>query len=121
MKALCLAVGVLLLSACTSTGTVGIITRSMSDNKAMLTSVKAVQEIGVVGASSCRYFLGGVIPWGDGSLADAVDQAFARAGGDALINVKVETSLYGYIPLLTVFSYTCIKIEGLAVRFNRQP
>ena len=83
-----------ILASCTSTGHLGIVTRSVSDNAAVLKSGKTIEELGVVSDDSCRYFLLGIIPWGNGTFSDAVQKALARTGGDALINVTVETSLY---------------------------
>ncbi len=106
------------VAACTSTGSLGIVTRSSSDNAAFLKSGKAVEEIGSVSGESCRYFLLGVAPWGNGTFSDAVSHALGEKGGDALINVSVTTSLYGFIPIYNIFAYTCTKVEGVAVKFK---
>lgn len=121
IKTLLVAMSLLFLSACSSTGTLGIITRNVSDNVAAIKSGRALEEIGPVSSSSCRYFIAAVIPWGDGGLDDAMNEALAETGGDALINVKVTTSLYGIFPIYNVFSYTCVSLEGTAARFKREP
>lgn len=106
------------LSACTSTGSLGIVTRPASDNASILKSGRNIEEIGIAQGESCRFFLIAVVPWGNGTFSDAVNHALAEKGGDALINVTVSTSLYGFIPIYNVFSYTCTKVEGIAVKFK---
>jgi hypothetical protein len=40
--------------------------------------------------------------WGKSDFGTAVDKALVERGGDALLNVTVETSLYGFIPIYNV-------------------
>jgi bacteriorhodopsin len=47
-----------------------------------------------------------------------VDDALVQRGGDALLNVSVETSLYGFIPIYNVYSFTCTTVRGIAVKFE---
>ena len=42
-----------------------------------------------------------------------------RAGADALLNVSTSSSLYGFIPLLNVFSFTCTTVSGTAVKVRQ--
>ena len=63
-------------------------------------------------------FLLGIIPWGDSTVATAMDKALAENGGDALINVSVTTSLYGFVPIYNVFAFTCTTVEGIAIKFE---
>jgi hypothetical protein len=51
-------------------------------------------------------------------MGKAVDEALAKSGGDALINVSVTTSLYGFIPLYNIFSFTCTTVRGVAIKFT---
>lgn len=66
----------------------------------------------------CRNFLLAIVPWGDGDLAHAVEEALAEKGGDALLNANVETSLYGFIPIYNVYSFTCTTVKGIAIKFQ---
>jgi hypothetical protein len=34
-----------------------------------------------------------------GDVSNAVDKALAQKGGDALLNVSLEASLYGFVPI----------------------
>jgi hypothetical protein len=52
-------------------------------------------------------FVIAVIPFGDSTFSKAVDDALASRGGDALINVTVSSSLYGFVPIYNVYSFTC--------------
>jgi hypothetical protein len=47
-----------------------------------------------------------------------VEDALQQKGGDALINVTVTSSLYGFIPIYNVYSYTCTEVKGVAVKFQ---
>ncbi len=66
---------------------------------------------------ACRYFVLAIFPWGRSDFQAAVDSALKRSGGDALVNVTVESSLYGFLPIYNVFSYTCTKVRGVAIKF----
>ena len=106
------------LSSCTSVGTLGLVTKPSADTAALLKSGKGYKELGPAEGEGCRYFLLAVIPWGDSAFSTAVNEALAQKGGDALINVTVSSSLYGFIPIYNVFSYTCTKVQGIAVKFD---
>src|SRR4051812_18204823 len=98
---------VLVLSGCTSTGTLGLVTKSGSDPGAVLREGRPYRDLGPARGSSCRYFLLAVVPWGDGTFSSAVNEALAKSGGDALLNVTVTNSLYGFIPIYNVLTYQC--------------
>lgn len=106
------------LAGCSSSGTLGIVTKSTADNAALLKSGRAFQELGPVEGQACRHFVLAIIPWGEGDFANAVDKALAQKGGDALLNVSVETSLYGFIPIYNVYSFTCTTVKGIAVKLQ---
>lgn len=108
------------LFGCTSIGTLGIVTRSSGDPGALLKDGQSYKELGPTEGEACRYFLLGMVPWGDATFSKAVDNALTRAGGDALINVTVSNSLYGFVPLYNVFSYTCTEIKGIAVKLEKK-
>jgi hypothetical protein len=109
----------LLLAGCTSVGTLGIVTKSTGDPGAMLKNPHPYTELGPAQGSACRFFLAGVIPWGDATMSTAVENALASVGGDALINVTVSNSLYGFVPIYNVFAYTCTDVKGIAIKFEK--
>jgi len=106
-----------LLAGCTSVGTLGIVTKSTGDPGAMLRNAQPYKELGPVQGEACRFFLLGVAPWGNATLSTAVDDALSSVGGDALINVTVSNSLYGFVPIYNVFCYTCTDVKGIAIKF----
>lgn len=108
----------LVVTGCSSSGTLGIVTRSSADAGGLLKSGRAFQDLGPAEGSACRHFLLAIIPWGDSTLSTAVDNALQQKGGDALINVSVTSSLYGFIPLYNVYSFTCTEVKGVAVKFQ---
>jgi len=108
---------VLFLASCSTAGNLGIVVRSTADPASLLRSGKNFEEIGLTEGKACRYFLIAIIPWGRSDFQAAVDNALKRSGGDALVNVTVESSLYGFIPIYNVFSYTCTKVRGVAIKF----
>lgn len=112
----------LMLSAltvgCTSVGHLGIVTRPSSSNSERLKSGIAFEEIGPVEGSACRHFLVAVIPFGDSTFSKAVEDALEQRGGDALLNVTVSSSLYGFVPIYNVYSFTCTSVQGVAVKFK---
>jgi len=120
MKALrvLLALSILFVTGCSSVGQLGIVTKSSADSASLLKSGRNFQELGEAEGEACRYFLIAVFPWGDATFSAAVQEALAQKGGDALINVTVTNSPYGFIPIYNVFSYTCTKVKGIAVKFQ---
>ena len=113
-----LATFAIFLGGCSSSGTLGIVTKSSADSASLLKSGRTFKELGPVQGQVCRHFVLAIIPWGDGDFAHAVDMALAERGGDALLNVTVETSLYGFIPIYNVYSFTCTTVQGIAVKFE---
>ena len=119
MKKVLLLVALLsLFSGCTSVGNLGMVTRSSADPGALLRNPHSYKELGPVEGESCRFFLLNVLPWGDGTMSTAVDNALSKVGGDALLNVTVSNSLYGFIPIYNVLSYTCTEVKGIAVKLG---
>jgi hypothetical protein len=109
---------VLALAACTSVGTVGVIAKSSADPVALLKKDHMVKDLGPAEGQACRYFLIAVIPWGNSDVQTAVDRALAPTGGDALVNVATSSSLYGFLPIYNVFSFTCTTVKGTAVKLD---
>ena len=107
-----------LIAGCTSTRNLGMLSKSTADPGSVITSSQSYKEIGSASAQACRYFLLGIIPWGDSTVTTALDKALAEKGGDALINVSVSSSLYGFVPIYNVFCYTCTTVEGIAIKFE---
>ena len=115
---LCLLVVSIILTACSTFGTLGIVTKSSGDPGALLKSGRAYKELGPAEGQACRHFILAIIPFGDSAFSTAVDRALAANGGDALINVSVQSSLYGFIPIYNVYSYTCTTVKGIAIKFE---
>jgi len=109
---------ILLLAGCSSSGTLGIITKPMADPGGILKAGRPFQELGSVEGQKCRHFVLAVIPWGEGDVAHAVEEALAQKGGDAIINANVEHSLYGFVPIYNVYSFSCTTVRGIAIKFQ---
>ena len=107
-----------ILAGCSSHGTLGIIAKPMLDAGGLLKAGKSYKELGPVEGQKCRHFILAIIPFGDGDLAHAVEEALAPKEGDAILNADVETSLYGFIPIYNVYSFTCTTVKGIAIKFD---
>jgi hypothetical protein len=107
-------------AGCTSVGNLGIVTKPSGDNAARLKSGIAFEELGPAEGMACRHFVVGVIPFGNSAFSKAVENALAERGGDALINVTVSSSLYGFVPIYNVYSFTCTTVTGIAVKFKTE-
>ena len=105
---------------CTSVSTLGVVTKSSADPGAVLKSGQSYKELGAAEGEACRYFLLGMVPWGDATFSKAVDNALAKTGGDALINVTVSNSLYGFVPIYNIFAYTCTEVKGIAIKLEKK-
>jgi hypothetical protein len=113
------AVAVLLAaSGCVSVGNLGLVARRGADPGKLLSQAHTYETLGNVEASACRYFVLAIIPFGDSAFSTAVEDALQRSGGDVLLNVSTSSSLYGFIPLLNVFSFTCTTVSGTAVKIK---
>ncbi|MEO5955790.1 MAG: hypothetical protein ABIR36_08910 [Nitrospiraceae bacterium] len=108
----------LIITGCSSSGTLGIVTRSTADAGGLLKAGRSFQDLGPAEGTACRHFVLAIIPWGDSTFSTAVDNALQQKGGDALINVTVTSSLYGFIPIYNVYSFTCTEVKGVAVKFQ---
>ena len=117
-----IALGLLLLiilaSSCSSTGRLGLVTKSSANPANLLESAQGFQELGLTEGRGCRHFVLGIIPFGNSDIEEAVNVALEKTGGDALINVSTETSLYGFIPIYHVYSFTCTTVKGTAIKFK---
>jgi len=121
MKRAILILTALVLSfGCTSVGTLGIVTKSTGDPGAVLRNGQSYKELGAVEGKACRFFALAVVPWGDATLSTAVDDALAKVNGEALINVTVSNSLYGFVPIYNIFAFTCTEVKGIAISFDKK-
>jgi hypothetical protein len=113
-----MALAVAVLLGCTSVGQVGIMTSASADPGALLKQAHSYTEVGPTEGTACRYFLLGIIPWGDSTPSAAMKNALAASGGDAILNASVETSLYGFLPIYNVFAFTCTTVRGVAIKLE---
>ena len=110
--------GLLALASCTSVGSLGVITKSSVDPASVIGKSRTFKDLGPAEGQACRYFALAVIPWGNSDIQTAVDRALAPSEGDALVNVSTATSLYGFVPIYNVFSFTCTTVKGTAVKLG---
>jgi hypothetical protein len=94
------------------------VTKASANNADRLKTGVAFEELWPAEGSACRHFVLAVIPFGDSTFSSAVDDALAQRGGDALLNVTVSSSLYGFVPIYNVYSFTCTSVQGVAVKFK---
>ncbi len=113
-----MALAAAVLLGCTSVGQVGIMTGARGDPGALLKQAQSYTEVGPTEGTACRYFLLGIIPWGDSTPSAAIKKALDASGGDAIINASVETSLYGFLPIYNVFAFTCTTVRGVAIKLE---
>jgi hypothetical protein len=106
------------LMGCVSVGSLGVITKSSVDPVSLLKTGHTVKDLGPAEGQACRFFIIAVIPWGNSDVQTAVDKALAPTGGDALVNVTTSSSLYGFIPVYNVLSFTCTSVKGSAVKLE---
>jgi hypothetical protein len=57
-----IAASVMFLAGCSSSGTLGIVTKSSADPASLLRSGRAFKELGQVEAQACRHFVLAIIP-----------------------------------------------------------
>ena len=108
-------------TGCVSTGQMGIMSRSGADVVHLITEATPYEEIGEATARVCRHFLLNAVPYGNSDMSTAVDQALSRVNGDALLNATVSNSLFGFIPLYGLYTFSCSAVRGTAIRFVATP
>jgi hypothetical protein len=111
----------MLMAGCSSTGNLGLVSKSAADPGSLVTTGGNYKEIGPAKGEACRYILVGIIPWGDSTASTAINNALANSGGDALLNVSVTSNLYSLIPIYNVFAWTCTSVEGLSIKYEVPP
>lgn len=107
-----------ILCGCSSTGNLGIVTRSSANPGALLTENRGFKELGQTEGKACRHFVLAIIPFGKSDMEEAVDNALQKIDGDALVNVSVESDLYGFVPIYNIYSFTCTTVRGTAIQFQ---
>lgn len=108
----------ILLTSCVSTGSLGLVSSSGADPGDLLTYPHAYREIGPADGRACRFFVLAIIPFGNSTISRALSKALQESGGDALLNVTISSSLYGFVPIYNVLSFTCTTIQGTAIEFE---
>ena len=111
----------MLCAGCTSVGSVGMVTKEMGDPGALLRNGQPYKELGTAEGEACRFFILGAVPFGNSAFSTAVEEALENSKGDALLNVAVSSSLYGFFPIYNIFSYTCTNVRGIAIKFEKHP
>jgi hypothetical protein len=111
----------MLVAGCSSTGNLGLASKSIADPGSLITSGRAYKEIGPAKGQACRFILVGIIPWGDSTASTAINDALAQSGGDALLNVAVTSNLYSLIPIYNVLCWTCTNVEGISIKYEAPP
>jgi hypothetical protein len=66
-----------------------------------------------VTGEACNQAVLGLVAWGDGGYAAAVEDAKHRSGARLLADVRADASLFN---VLFVYSKACTRITGYAVR-----
>ena len=65
----------ILLSGCTSTGTLGIVTKSSANPAKLLETAQGFEELGLTEGEACRHFVLAIIPFGNSNFEEAVNKA----------------------------------------------
>ena len=106
------------LAACASTSQHGLIANPSSNAAGLLNETVTFREIGPVEGQACRYFIIAVVPIGNSSLGNAIENALAGTEADAILSASVTTSLYGFFPIYNILSFTCTTVQGVAVSYE---
>ncbi|MDA8059160.1 MAG: hypothetical protein ACYCXP_05350 [Leptospirillum sp.] len=113
------------LSACTSTGSLGLISNSETETDLGPHDSHRFHRVGSeITGTACRHFILGIIPWGDSDVETALRHALhahPSLKADGLVHVTTETSLYGFFPLYDVYTLTCTTVKGIPIRFDHSP
>ncbi len=115
---LCILLFAIFACGCSSTGTLGIVTKSSSNPSLLLTQAQAFDDLGPAKGKACRHFILAIVPFGNSTFEKAVNKALKKKKGDALINVTTTSSLYGFTPFYNIYSFTCTTVLGTAIKFR---
>ena len=105
---------------CASTSNHAIIAAPSADAGDLLRDSISFKEMGPVDGRACRFFVLAIIPFGNSTPGKAIENALEGTHADAILNASVTTTLYGFIPIYNVLSFTCTTVQGVAVSFDRQ-
>jgi hypothetical protein len=117
--ALVVALFIVTCVGCASTSNHALITRPSASGADLIRSPVAFEDLGPVKGRACRFFLVALIPFGNSTPGAAIDKALEGTDADAVLNASVTTSLYGFVPIYNVLSFTCTTVQGVAIRFER--
>ena len=107
------------LAACSSVSQVGLMVAPTADPASIIKETRSFTSLGPAEATACRFFVLAIIPFGNSTAGRAMQKALSESGGDAIINAIVTTSLYGFVPIYNVLSFTCTTVRGVAIKFDR--
>ncbi len=117
--------GLLVVSGCTSTGNLGLLSSSETEADLGPHDSHKFQRVGTqIEGTACRHFILGIVPYGDSDLETAMKDAFKKNPGihaDGLVHVTTSTSLYEFFPLYNVYTLTCTTVKGIPIRFAHSP
>ncbi|MGH0036427.1 MAG: hypothetical protein ACQGVK_15475 [Myxococcota bacterium] len=111
----------MLTLACASTSSHGLLTRGLLDPAGVVRGANTIEEIGYVEGRACRFFIVALLPVGNSSVGRAMRNALEGTEANAVLNASVTTSLYGFVPIYNVLSFTCTTVQGTAVRIAAAP
>lgn len=114
--------GLLMVSGCTSTGNIGLLSDSETETDLGPHDSHKFHRVGKqITGTACRHFILGVIPYGDSDLETAMKDAFKKNPGlhaDGLVHVTTQTSLYSFFPIYNAYTVTCTTVKGIPIRFD---
>ena len=92
--------------------------KSDPDPGKLLRDPHSYHELGPAEGQACRFFVLAIIPFGDSTFSMALDHALEKSGGNALVNVSTSSSLYGFVPIYNILSFTCTTVQGIAIKID---
>ncbi|MCL4461556.1 MAG: hypothetical protein M1297_07605 [Nitrospirae bacterium] len=120
-----LAAAILLLSGCTSTGNLGILSNSETEADLGPHDPHTFHRVGSeITGKACRHFILGVLPIGSSDIESALKNALSKhpeLKADGLVHISVQSTLYGFFPIYNVYTVTCTTIRGVPIRFDHSP
>ena len=132
---LCLTALVLLLTACSTKGHLGLVTSDSMDSALLLKGGSTYRVLSPASGSACstthilRPFH---MPGNDeprDNFAEAVKMALRTRGADALVDVTIETHRGNYFPVMLptplfgvfLHNWQCTTVSGTAIKFVEEP
>ena len=119
------AAAILLLSGCTSTGNLGILSNSETEADLGPHDPHTFHRVGTeITGKACRHFILGVLPIGSSDIESALKNALSQhpeLKADGMVHISVQSTLYGFFPIYNVYTVTCTTIRGVPIRFDHSP